>query len=106
MNTALLPIDIQNDYFPGGRYPLHDPEKAAGRAARLLTFFRTHKMPVFHVRHLGGPDTPFLFPTQRELKFIRLWLPSRVNRLSSSTIRTVFLKPLSGSCCRRIILSH
>lgn len=26
MNTAFLPIDIQNDYFPGGRYPLHNPE--------------------------------------------------------------------------------
>ena len=29
MNTALLLIDIQNDYFPGGRYPLDHPEEAA-----------------------------------------------------------------------------
>ena len=26
MKNALIVIDIQNDYFPGGRYPLQNPE--------------------------------------------------------------------------------
>ena len=33
MKTALLIIDIQNDYFPGGKYPLVSP--AGSRAEGL-----------------------------------------------------------------------
>jgi nicotinamidase-related amidase len=62
MNTALLLIDIQNDYFPGGRYPLDHPEEAAMQAARLLAFFRSRRMPVCHVQHLGGSNAPFFVP--------------------------------------------
>ena len=33
MKTALLVIDIQKDYFPGGKYPLVEPLAAAKKAA-------------------------------------------------------------------------
>ena len=36
MTAALVLIDIQNDYFPDGRYPLVGIEAAAENAARLL----------------------------------------------------------------------
>ena len=36
MNTALLLIDIQNDYFPGGRMELTGANEAGKAAGRLL----------------------------------------------------------------------
>jgi nicotinamidase-related amidase len=53
MSTALLIIDIQNDYFPGGAMELVEPASAAAQAARLLQAFREKTLPVFHVRHLA-----------------------------------------------------
>ena len=42
MKTALLVIDIQKDYFPGGKYPLVEPLAAAKKAYMLLQCFREH----------------------------------------------------------------
>lgn len=33
---ALIIVDMQNDYFPGGRWPLVGIEAAAENSARLL----------------------------------------------------------------------
>jgi nicotinamidase-related amidase len=49
--TALLLIDIQNDYFPGGRMELVGAQAAASSARTLLEHFRKAGMPVIHVRH-------------------------------------------------------
>ena len=53
MNTALLIIDIQNDYFPGGKYPLVNPLKAAKKAYELLQCFREHNGHHIHVQHIA-----------------------------------------------------
>jgi nicotinamidase-related amidase len=52
--TALLLVDIQNDYFPGGGNPLEGSVAAAANAARLLEFFRRSEHPVFHVQHVSN----------------------------------------------------
>ena len=49
--TALIIIDIQDFYFPGGSLPLINPEIAAENAKKILIFFRDQKLPVIHVRH-------------------------------------------------------
>jgi nicotinamidase-related amidase len=54
-NKALLLIDIQDFYFPGGKSALAGPEKAAENAALLLDRFRQEKMLVVHVRHNSEP---------------------------------------------------
>lgn len=51
MNTALLLIDIQNDYFPGGKMELEGPLEAARRAAALLQCFRQHGGRHLHIQH-------------------------------------------------------
>src|ERR1051326_5164655 len=53
MPVGLLIVDIQNDYFPGGKWELEGSEKAGGVAGNLLTFFREHKMPVVHIQHVA-----------------------------------------------------
>lgn len=52
---ALLLIDIQDFYFPGGNSALVEPEKAADNAALLLDYFRKNKLLVIHVRHNYEP---------------------------------------------------
>jgi len=49
--TALLLIDIQNFYFPGGRLPLVNPEEASLKARKLLDRFREKDLIVIYVRH-------------------------------------------------------
>jgi len=63
MPRALIVVDIQNDYFPGGAFPLHAPELAAANAARLLDQFRTVQESVVHIQHVSdAPDAEFMIP--------------------------------------------
>jgi nicotinamidase-related amidase len=62
-DTALLIIDLQNDYFPGGRMELEGAAAAAANAARMLNQFRARNLPVIHVRHLSvRPGASFFLP--------------------------------------------
>ena len=62
-DTALLIIDIQNDYFPGGKMELEGSAAAAQKAAKVLEKFRGEGAPVFHVRHLSTrPGSTFFIP--------------------------------------------
>jgi nicotinamidase-related amidase len=60
MTRALVIVDIQRDYFPGGRMPLHEPEAAAAQAGKVLEAFRAAGDPVFHVQHLSPAGGGFL----------------------------------------------
>ncbi len=63
MTTGLLLIDLQNDYFPGGKMELDRTEQAGLNAGKLLSVFRSKNRPVFHVRHLSTqPGATFFLP--------------------------------------------
>ena len=63
MSIALILIDIQNDYFPGGRMELVNSMEAAGSAARLLSCFRKASWPVYHIQHISvQPTATFFLP--------------------------------------------
>ncbi|WP_298269668.1 cysteine hydrolase family protein [Geobacter sp.] len=63
MSTALLIIDIQNDYFPGGKMELVGSIQAASAAGRLLAAFRRERWPVFHIQHIANrPGATFFLP--------------------------------------------
>lgn len=49
MKTALILIDIQNDYFSGGKYELYRPEQALAHAKRALEEYRSKALPVYFV---------------------------------------------------------
>jgi len=50
-NYALLVIDVQNFYFPGGRSELVEPEKAAEKAAIAISEARQTGNPVIFIQH-------------------------------------------------------
>jgi nicotinamidase-related amidase len=61
--SALLIIDIQNDYFPGGAMALEGAQAAGQNAAKLLAAFRAKHLPVFHMQHLSvRPGATFFIP--------------------------------------------
>jgi nicotinamidase-related amidase len=69
MTRALLIIDIQNDYFPGGKMELEGSEAASLRAGELLAAFRDKRMPVVHIQHISNrPGATFFLPDTEGVK--------------------------------------
>ena len=63
MTLALVIVDIQNDYFPGGAHPLVGPEDAAVAARKVLEATRGRGGAVVHVQHVwDAPDAEFMRP--------------------------------------------
>lgn len=60
---AVIVIDIQNDYFPAGKWPLVGIEAAADNAARVIAAARQSGDLVVNVRHeFASADAPFFAP--------------------------------------------
>ncbi|HBD95816.1 MAG: hypothetical protein A2015_01840 [Spirochaetes bacterium GWF1_31_7] len=58
--SALLVIDIQNDYFNGGKYALANSEEASVKAQELLQFYREKGHTIVHIKHINkGLVVPF-----------------------------------------------
>jgi len=68
-NTALLIIDIQMFYFPGGAVPLVNPEIAAQKASNVLKYARENNILVVHIKHnskSGSEIHPLVSPIDGE----------------------------------------
>jgi len=53
MKQALLIIDVQNDYFEGGKSELYNPVEALNNIEKILRHFRGINLPVIHVQHIN-----------------------------------------------------
>jgi len=63
IKTALIIVDMQNDYFPGGKWKLTNIETAAEKTSLILNHFRENSLPIIHVRHESlFPGAPFFTP--------------------------------------------
>ncbi len=61
--TALLLIDIQNDYFEGGANPLTGSFEASLNAKKILEQFRDKGLPAIHIQHISArPGSTFFLP--------------------------------------------
>jgi nicotinamidase-related amidase len=61
---GLIVIDVQNDYFPNGRWELARMTAASINVGRLLRHYRADNAPIVHIRH-EFPDAataPFFAP--------------------------------------------
>ncbi len=56
---ALVVIDLQNDYFPGGLYPLWQAEAVLETVLAAVARARAAGETVILVRHEGGAEAPF-----------------------------------------------
>lgn len=63
INTGLIIIDIQNDYFEGGAAQLVSPDQAGSNAQLLLEHFRKKNLPIIHIQHIANrPNATFFIP--------------------------------------------
>lgn len=53
MTKALLVIDLQNDYFPGGKFPLWNTDVALQNIERAIEKANAHRIPVIHIQHVA-----------------------------------------------------
>ncbi len=59
--TALVLVDLQNDYFSEGRFELENTNQAAKQAKSLLTHFRAQALPVIHIQHIFEDENASFF---------------------------------------------
>jgi len=70
MSIALLLLEIQNDYFPNGRFPLDKSQEAAAKAQLALQAQRDKKWPVIHAQHISTqPNAAYLLPCTKGAEF-------------------------------------
>jgi len=61
MSEALVIIDIQKDYFPGGNMEVVNSENAANMAKSLLTKFRKDNKTIVHIQHVSTREGATFF---------------------------------------------
>jgi len=94
MSTALILVDIQNDYFPNGKMELSNPVKAAANAAKVLEWFRqNNKDNIFHIQHItSDPGLGFFLPDTEGVKLNEAVLPLEHESIIQKHFPNSFLK--------------
>lgn len=110
-NTALILIDIQNDYFDGGKMALPGARQAGETAAKILALFRKNGMPVFHIQHesvragatffLPGTDGQAIHPSVRPIA----GEPVITKHWPNSFLGTDLLRELSARSIKRVVVA-
>lgn len=66
MSPVLLLVDIQQDYFLGGRMEVPGAEDSCQQAKNLLALFREKDLPVVHIQHIATrQNAAFLLPNTK-----------------------------------------
>ncbi len=110
MKTALILIDIQNDYFPGGRMELEGSLEAAAQAAWLLDFFRQRDWPTLHIQHVSNrPGATFFLPETQGLEIHASVLPLEgepviIKHFPNSFRETGLLEHLQGRAIEGLVI--
>lgn len=69
MTKALLLVDIQNDYFRGGKMELLNMETAVLQARTLLKLFREKSLAIYHIQHISiRANATFFLPESEGVK--------------------------------------
>ena len=56
MKKALLVIDLQNDYFPGGKYPLWNTDAVLTNVEQAILAARAKDIPIILIQHVANPE--------------------------------------------------
>ena len=99
MNTALLLIAIQNDYFPGGKMMLEGSAAASENAAVLLSAFRRLQLPVIHIQHIATHAGASFFLPETEGVNIH-------QSVAPLAAETVIIKHYPNSFRQTVLLDH
>lgn len=109
MNTALVIIDVQNDYFPHGKCELFQAEQALTITKKLLEHFRIKKLPIFYVQHISLENATFFLPNTKGVqihKDIELSSPKNVivKHMPNSFHETSLHEMLSSLSIKNLVM--
>ncbi|WP_434672933.1 cysteine hydrolase family protein [Pseudomonas sp. R1-15] len=100
---ALIVVDIQNDYFPQGKWPLVGAETAADNAARLIEAFRQAGNQVVHIRHeFTSDEAPFFTPGSEGAQLH----PKVLNRADEPVVLKHFVNSFRETELQAILEQH
>src|SRR5436189_5692096 len=109
MTTALVLIDLQNDYFPGGAMELVGSDEAVMHARMLLESFRSRGWPLFHIQHISKrPGATFFLPGTKGAEIHTAVAPSPgesvvTKHFPSSFRETTLLESLRSAGASRLV---
>jgi nicotinamidase-related amidase len=70
METALLLINFQNDYFPNGRVTVDRSLEVSIKAHELANVFRSYQKPVIYIQEIATrPDATYFLPCTKGIEF-------------------------------------
>ncbi|HAI04811.1 MULTISPECIES: isochorismatase family protein [Pantoea] len=69
MKNALIVIDIQNDYFPGGAFPLEAADEACKAAVKAINDAQQKGWLIVGVQHIATAEAPFFRPESEGAAF-------------------------------------
>ena len=69
MQEALLIIDVQNDYFPGGTCELYKAYEAEDKIKSLIKESRTLMRDIIYIQHINPSDETFFWRALMDVKF-------------------------------------
>lgn len=109
MNTALVIIDIQNDYFPHGKCELFQAEQALTVTKKLLEHFRTKKLPIFYVQHISPENATFFLANTKGVQIHKDIEPLRseniiVKHMPNSFYETTLHEKLSTLSINNLVM--
>ncbi len=111
MTTAIVLIDLQNDYFSGGAMELVGANAAVAQARALLDAFRERSLPVFHVQHIAErPGATFFLPGTPGVDIHADVAPSAgelvvTKHFPSSFRETTLLERLRGAGVSKLVIA-
>jgi len=109
-DTALVLVDLQNDYFPGGTNPLVNSTEAVMNAKLVLQNFRDNHRPVFHVQHIATrPGSTFFLAGTRGADIHHEVAPVDtesiiIKHTPNSFIETTLLSELRDTSIKEVVL--
>lgn len=56
MKKALLLIDLQNDYFPGGKFPLWNTDVTLSNIEQAIQAAKAKNIPIIHIQHIANSE--------------------------------------------------
>ena len=70
MSVGLLIIDVQRDYFPGGKMQLVGSIEASEKIKNVIKIFRNNSKPIIHIKHISIKEhASFFLPNTEGIEF-------------------------------------
>lgn len=89
--TGLLVIDIQNEYFPGGKMVIPDGMKALNNSKKLVEFAHQKGIPVWFVHHVGAKGGPLFAEGSVFAEFHKDLQPTKDDRIITKATPSAFV---------------